>query len=144
VTARGFAAAAFLLLAACGDAPAPPAKPKPAPPPVADPKSSVNVHQIMLLYAPKRPDRSHDQAFALAERLIARAKAGEAFETLIVEATDDLTEEGKPFNRGDYTISLRGAADPVFVKYVLNLKVGEIGTTPYDSGQAILVVRRDR
>ena len=136
-------AAALFLAAACGgDAPAP--APKSAPPPVADPRATVEISQIMIAYAPAKP-RTHDEAFASAARLIARVRSGEKFENLILEATDDLDGDQKPFNDGNYTLALRGGkADPVLVKYVRNLKVGEVGDVPYDSGQALLVVRRNR
>jgi hypothetical protein len=145
VIRAALAAATLLLVSACGgDAPPPAKKPPPVAPPVADPRASVEISQIMIAYAPKRP-RTHDEAFAAAERLIRRAKAGEKFENLILEATDDRDDDThEPFNGGTYTLALRGRADPVLIKYVQNLRVGEIGDVPYDSGQALLVVRRDR
>jgi hypothetical protein len=137
------AAAAAILWAGCGDS-GTPEKPKSLPPPAANPAASVDISQIMVAYEPVKP-RSQDEAFKKAVNLIQRVRNGERFENLIVEATDDLNEAGKPFNDGSYTISLRGGrTDPVLVKYVLRLKAGEVGEPPYDSGQAILVVRRDR
>lgn len=136
-------ALATALLLGCGDS-GTPEKPKPRPPPVADPDASIEISQIMVAYEPVKP-RSHDAAFIRAVSLIERVKSGERFENLIVEATDDLNEAGKPFNDGSYTIARRHSkTDPVLMKYILRLKPGEVGDPPYDSGQAILVVRRDR
>ena len=146
---RAALAATFLLLAAaCGEdgSKTPPeSSPPKATPPVADPKATVEISQIMVAYEPVKP-RTHDQAFQLATRLVERAKSGEKFENLILEATDDLNADTKkPFNDGNYTLALKGGrTDPVLIKYVRNLEVGEVGQVPYDSGQALLVVRRNR
>jgi hypothetical protein len=146
VTRGGLAALLVLCLASCDDpkAPAPPVKPTP---PISDPAASIEFTQILLAYVPVRElarTKTHDEAFSQALRLIARAKAGERFENLVVEATDDLGPDGKPFNDATVTLALKGPGDPKLKQYVLRLKVGEVGETPYDAGNAILVVRRDR
>jgi hypothetical protein len=90
----------------------------------------------------KQVQRNKDDAKIMAEEIFKRAKAGDDFDSLVKQYTDDT-------HPGIYTIANHGvAADlakgvyprggmvPAFGDVGFSLKVGEIGMAPYDSGRS--------
>lgn len=153
--------AALLLLAAgvagCGDEP-PKASNDPTPVRVT---KSVTFTQVLLAYArgdrppvtvPRRRDgkvevepvtRTKEEALRLAQSLLGRIRAGESMERIVSEATDDRSEDGRPFNDGTYTKAPFDPTHPELRRVVFSLKVGELHPVPVDVDDAYLLVRRD-
>lgn len=94
-----------------------------------------------------RPDwkTTKEEALVIARDLIAKAKAGTPMEELVYAHTDDRGDDGKPFNRGDYSLDPRDRSTQArLIAAVERTPVGEVASTPYDSGVAWIVFRRDR
>ena len=93
----------------------------------------------------KEPNpRSHQEAEALATRLIERLQAGEPMNALVLEFTDDRGEDGTPFNGATVTLARKASPALQVVKdAVFSLKPGELYATPIETGLALLIVRRD-
>lgn len=132
------------LASGCDDRPSAPSPPT-RPPSTA--RDVATFSQIMLIYRfpdGRTPPRSREEAMALAQDLVRRARAGESFDALLREHTDDRGDDGKPFNSGSYTIGrTRGAVLQAVRDAVFSLEPGEIHRTPVDTDLAVLVVRRD-
>jgi hypothetical protein len=161
-------AAGFLalsLVTACGTAPAPApdaAPPTPAattadaapataapssapePAPGAAEPEHIKLQHILISFTGKVPGkditRSEAEARALATQLLERARAGEDFDALVKQYTDDR-------HPGIYGLSNRGVAAaqgefprermvPAFGDVGFTLQVGETGMAPYDPGKS--------
>jgi hypothetical protein len=137
-----------LSLGACGDDPPAPTPPTATPPaPVSPRPKTYQITMILVRYrTPGVEDvaRTHDDAKRLATRLTDEIRAGASMESLL-RYTDDLGDDGRPFNGGSY--SLR-AGDPKvnagLLALIETLEPGALAKEPYDSGLGFLVVRRDR
>lgn len=84
----------------------------------------------------KAATRTQDQAKALAEALLKRAQAGEDFDQLVKDNTDDqapgiysMANNGAALGVGEMS---RGDMVAAFGNVAFGLKVGEIGMTDYD------------
>lgn len=102
----------------------------------------VNVQHILIGFkgsvSGKDITRSEDEASALAARIFERAKAGEDFDGLVQEFTDDSYPgiygivnhgvEADPERR----IYARSSMVPAFGDVAFLLDVGDIGMAPYD------------
>jgi hypothetical protein len=159
-------AAGFLALSlftACSTAPAPPpdaapqtpaataadaapaATPAPssAPAPAAEPER-IKLQHILISFAGKVPGkditRSEAEARSLATQLLERARAGEDFDALVKQYTDDR-------HPGIYSLSNRGVSAaqgefprermvPAFGDVGFTLQVGETGIAPYDPAKS--------
>ena len=129
-----------------GDAP-PAARPPRATSRPRDPSQEASITQILLLYrAPGKTvsaARSREETRALAEEILGRVRTGEAMEPLVERYTDDRTEDGKVFNGGTQILVRTDASLPALKRVVFALRPGEVAREPLDTGQAMLVVRRD-
>jgi hypothetical protein len=155
---------AAALLAGCGDDPGdpPPVGTGPVPavpapgesrsPPVgptapAEPVRSVQITQLMLVYrTPRVPEatRTKDEARRLARDLLDRARRGTPLDDLVAAHTDDRGDDGRPFNRGSYSLDPREERTRLLVAAAKAVPVGELAPEPFDTGVAYLVFRRDR
>ena len=99
----------------------------------------VVVQHVLISFKNKSPgkklDRTKQEAKALADELLARAKAGEDFDAMVKEYTNDkypgiykLTNRGATLLPGAVT---RGGFVPAFGDVSFRLEVGEIGMTRY-------------
>ena len=169
------ACAVATLAAGCGEPDAPPARtpsagtpatgaPPPAPPPPptpprpggppepgsagTEPLRSIQITQVMIVYRSKTlPDakRTREEAKAFAEDLLAQARRGTDIEKLVYEHTDDRGEDGRPFNRGSYSLHPKDPRTQAgLIAAAKATPVGTLVSEPYDSGLAFLVFRRDR
>ncbi len=82
--------------------------------------------------------RTKEEAKTLAEELLKKAKAGEDFDTLVKEHTDDshpgiykMANHGVPGDRGN-GVRPRGEMVPAFGNVGFPLAVGEVGMAAYD------------
>jgi len=88
----------------------------------------------------KKLDRTKKEAQALAEELLERARAGEDFDALVKEYTDDqypgihrLTNRGVPLMAG---AQARDKMVPNFGYVSFGLEVGEVGLAKYHPGNS--------
>jgi parvulin-like peptidyl-prolyl isomerase len=108
--------------------------------------SRVNVQHILIGFkgsvSGKDIKRSQEEAAKLAEEIFARAKAGEDFDTLVEEYTDDTYPGiyGMVKNEADAEperqIYARSTMVPAFGDVAFSLDVGEIGMTVYDKSKS--------
>lgn len=140
------AAAALVLLAACGKkdgsgAPPAPAKPRPEKLPNGEP-AVITVKHILIGVKDERRGqftRTEEEARELAYDLLRRARTGEDFEKLRKEYTDDKSPQAPEsytlVNEGVDPVgeeSSRRGMIPAFGDVGFRLNVGEIGVAPYD------------
>ena len=121
-----------------------------SPPPIRTARpgdESASFLQIMIAY--QRPGgvdtvrRTKPEALELARSLIERVRRGEAMEALLGEYTDDRDPEGKPFNRGSYTIARSSPTKAAIKQAVFATRIGELVPEPVDSGYAFHVIQRE-
>jgi len=104
-----------------------------------DEPDKVVVQHILIGYKGKVPgktiDRTKAEARALASEILERAAAGEDFETLVKENTDDsfpgiytMTNRGVPHGRGEFS---RERMASRFGDVAFSLAVGEVGLARY-------------
>lgn len=133
-----------LVFAGCGakeqtvsETPGTPERPEP---------ERVTVQHILVAFAGTVPGkditRSQEDARALAEELLERAKGGEDFDALVKQYTDD-SHPGiyAVVNRGgeanpEMQIFARETMVPSFGDVVFSLEAGEIGLAPYDKNKS--------
>lgn len=119
-----------------------------APRPPAPPRASVDVSLITVIYGVRteRPgtDRSKTAAYEVAKHALARVAAGEAFERVLAETTDDRNEVGRPFNGGSYTFAEDSPAAVAVKRVAFATPVGLVHSEPIDTGAAFVILRRDR
>lgn len=124
--------------AAAQTAPAAAAPAAPAAPAAAD---RIKLQHILIAFAGKVPGknitRSEAQARALAEEILARAKKGEDFDTLVRTHTDDahpgiygLSNSGVAPGPGEFS---RDNMVPAFGEVGFSLAPGEVGIAVYDA-----------
>jgi hypothetical protein len=108
---------------------------------------SYQVTTILLAYkTPRLPEakRTREETRALAESLVRRIREGESMERLLLAHTDDRDESGEPFNGGTYSILAEGdPADSRLVALAARAPVGQVAPDLFDSGTAIVILRRD-
>ncbi len=88
------------------------------------PADSVRAQHILLAFPEQATDAQVDSVVAFAEQLKARALAGEAFEALAGEYSED---SGSAIQGGDIGFFGRGVLVPAFEEVAFSLAVGEIG-----------------
>ena len=130
-----FLVAAALLLASLGGEAQPAGR--------AEPQSVVVQHILIGFKGSVRGkviERSKKEAKALAEELLARAQAGEDFEALVKQYTDDrapgkykLTNNGAPRENG---AQQRADMVPRFGEIAFSLEPGQIGMAEYSAGSS--------
>jgi hypothetical protein len=88
----------------------------------------------------KKLERTKKEAAALAQELLERAQAGEDFDALVREYTDDrppgimkITNKGAPLMANSLT---RDDVVPYFGDVSFNLQVGEVGLAKYHPGNS--------
>ena len=88
----------------------------------------------------KTIERSKKEAKALADELLARALAGEDFDALVKQYTDDrhpgrykLTNSGEPRENG---AQQRGDMVPRFGDVAFSLEPGQVGVAEYSAGSS--------
>ena len=100
----------------------------------------VTVQHILIAFEGTVPDveRSQEEAQMLAQSLYQRAKAGEDFDMLVEEYTDDsfpgvyqMANHDSDANP-DMTIFARSAMAKNFGDVAFSLQVGEVGLAEYD------------
>jgi len=148
---KGTLAVILLVLAACAERTEPAAPPPPpAPPPKIDePPRRVAVEHVLIAFQGTLPGatRTREEAEALAEEVLARAKEGADFLALRDAHSDD-RDPGAAQARGPYRIANRGVpADPErglyprdgmagrFADVAFSLPVGGIGMAAYAPGR---------
>lgn len=143
----------FVTIISCQTASTPPAPsmttttaeptPTPAPPPAAAaaaPADHIKVQHILIGFAGsvrgKNITRSQDEARALANQILERARKGEDFDELVRTYTDDqapgmylLANTGITPAAGEFS---RDRMVPAFGNVGFSLKPGEIGMAEYD------------
>lgn len=123
--------AAFLLLAAAPNPPAPGGTKEP---------EHITIQHVLIGFTGSVPGknitRTQDDAKKLAEEILARAKKGENFDELVKKYTDDaapgiysMANNGVTPAQGEYP---RGRMVPAFGDAGFPLQVGEIGMASYD------------
>lgn len=112
----------------------------------------VRVSMIMVIYGRKteRPgtERTRAEALAIAQGALARIAAGERFERVLLDVTDDRNQQGEPyagqpFNDGSYTIAESTPVLAAVRRVAFALRVGLVHPEPIDAGDAFLILRRD-
>ena len=108
-----------------------------------DEPQRVTVQHILIGFKrsiPNKPpqERSKKEAKTLAQELLLRAQAGEDFDALVEEYTNDsypgfmlLTNKGEPRLSGGYT---RDQVMPKFGDVSFRLEVGQVGIANYHAG----------
>jgi len=130
----------LLLLAGCGSEPDTPADSTPAA--TGGEPARLEVQHILVSFrgAIPKPEvtRSREEAEALAQQLLQRARSGEDFDALVREYTDDeypgiyrMANHGTTADRADQEYP-RGAMVQAFGDVSFSLAVGEIGMTTHD------------
>jgi len=110
----------------------------PVPAPVAE---HIKLQHILISFTGKVPGknitRTQDEARALAHQILARAKKGEDFDSLVRTYTDDrapgiygLANSGVTPREGEFS---RDRMVPAFGEVGFSLAPGEIGIAEYDS-----------
>ena len=105
------------------------------------PAEHIKLQHILIAFAGKVPGknitRTEAEARQLAEEILARAKAGEDFDTLVRTYTDDahpgiygLSNSGIEPAAGEYS---RDRMVPAFGEVGFSLAPGEIGLAAYDA-----------
>lgn len=146
MTRAAAALVALAWLAGCGDG-TPPARDGRGSPRTSSRKDVATFSQIMFVY--RGADgaflkRTRPEALALAQDMLRRIAAGEPMAVLIRNYTDDVGDDGRPFNSGSYTIARTQAqVMPKVRDAVFRLAPGELLPEPLDTGLAFLVIRRD-
>jgi len=113
--------------------------PVPAPPP-APVAEHIKLQHILISFTGKVPGknitRTQDEARALAHQILARAKKGEDFDSLVRTYTDDrapgiygLANSGVAPGEGEFS---RDRMVPAFGQVGFSLAPGEIGIAEYD------------
>jgi hypothetical protein len=92
------------------------------------PVSRIGARHVLVMYmgssrAPESIVRTRDQAHALAEDVLKRARAGEDFARIAVESSDEPGAAGRGGSLGRFG---RGQMVPAFEEAAFKLKVGEI------------------
>jgi hypothetical protein len=136
---------ALLLLAAAPppSEPSPAAAPTPAAAETKEP-DHITIQHVLIGFTGSVPGKSitrtQDEAKALAEEILARAKKGENFDELVKKYTDDsapgiysMANKGVAPAAGEYA---RGRMVPAFGDAGFPLQVGEYGMAPYDSAKS--------
>ncbi|HLQ66124.1 MAG TPA: peptidylprolyl isomerase [Candidatus Limnocylindrales bacterium] len=129
-----------------GDSTAPPAKEAPVAAGASDSKAMlipahIQVQHILIGFAGSVPGknitRTVDEAKTLAYQILARAKAGEDFNALVKQYTDDqppgiysMSGSGIPPAPGEFS---RDQMVPAFGNVGFAINVGEIGIADYDA-----------
>jgi parvulin-like peptidyl-prolyl isomerase len=101
----------------------------------------IQVQHILIGFAGSVPNknitRTADEAKTLAYQILARAKAGEDFDALVKQYTDDqppgiyaMSGSGVPPSQGEYA---RDQMVPAFGNVGFAINVGEIGIADYDA-----------
>jgi hypothetical protein len=110
--------------------PASPASPASAGPATTEhaPASRIGARHVLVMYmgssrAPESIVRTRDQARALAEDVLTRARAGADFARLAVESSDEPGAAGRGGSLGRFG---RGQMVPAFEEAAFRLKVSEI------------------
>jgi hypothetical protein len=114
--------------------------PVPSPAPPAAVAEHIKVQHILISFAGKVPGknvtRSQDEARALANQILERAKKGEDFDALVRTYTDDrapgiysLSNSGVSPGEGEFS---RDRMVPAFGNVGFSLAPGEIGMAEYD------------
>ncbi len=88
------------------------------------PADSVRAQHILLAFPDQATDAQVDSVVAFAEQLRTRALAGEAFEALASQYSED---SGSAVQGGDIGFFGRGVLVPAFEEVAFSLAVGEIG-----------------
>src|SRR5262245_58410917 len=144
-TTLAISLSALLLLAAAPN----PSEPKPvtAPTPAAEASKQpdhITIQHVLIGFAGSVPGktitRTQDEAKALAEDILARAKKGENFDELVKKYTDDsapgiysMANNGVAPAAGEYP---RSRMVPAFGNAGFPLQVGEIGMASYDDAKS--------
>jgi hypothetical protein len=146
-----FLVAAAAVLSRCGkEAPKPP-EPGPAAPAAKPPRpeklpngepAAVSVKHVLIAFqgaTRSQATRSREEAERLAYEVLSRAKAGEEFEKLMRELSDDrgardgraydMANDGVPTHGEEFE---RGGMAKDFGDVSFRIGVGEIGFAPYD------------
>jgi hypothetical protein len=103
---------------------------------------------IMVRYRTEKDaqpvSRTRTEAERLAKGLIEEISSGTKMETLL-KYTDDVGEDGRPYNDGSYSFDPRsGAVQAKLLEFIRGIEPGKLAPTPYDSGYGFHVIRRDR
>ncbi|HZI65027.1 MAG TPA: peptidylprolyl isomerase [Thermoanaerobaculia bacterium] len=109
--------------------------------PAGSPADHIKLQHILIAFAGKVPGknitRTEAEARQLAEEVLARAKAGEDFDTLVRTYTDDahpgiygLSNSGVPPAAGEFS---RDRMVPAFGEVGFSIAPGEIGMAVYDA-----------
>jgi len=134
-----------------GDSTAPPAQETPvttsgsqATPAPATPPAHIQVQHILVGFAGSVPGknitRSREEARVLAYQILEKAKAGENFDALVRQHTDDqppgiygMSASGVAPAQGEYS---RDQMVPAFGNVGFAINVGEIGIADYDTAKS--------